>query len=53
MFERILENPKTTIAGLLTGIASIVAFFGYNVSSELVTSATAIIVAVLGLFAKD
>lgn len=44
---------KTTVTGIVLGIATILAHFGFNVDPSIQTVIIAIAVALLGIFAKD
>ena len=53
MLERILENLKTSLAGVSAAIITIVAVFGYDVSPEIVNACLTVAILALGLLAKD
>jgi len=53
MLDTILNNLKTSIAGTASAIAAIIALFGFDVDPMIISSLLAVIVAVLGLLAKD
>ena len=53
MLDRFLNNLKTTIAGTATAIVALIALFGVEIDPVLVSSILLVIVAVLGIFAKD
>ncbi len=48
-----MDNPKTTITGVITGIISLLGFFHVGIPSWITPLATAIGVTLIGIFAKD
>ena len=48
-----MRDPKTTIAGAVTGFAAIVAAFGFQVPSEVVSGIIAIGVFAVSMLAGD
>jgi len=54
MIERIKDNIKTTTVGAISAaIVIIIKIFGIDVPEAVITAILTVIVAVLGLFAKD
>lgn len=53
MLERIIENLKTTMAGVTTAIVTIIAVFGFEADPNIVTACLTVVVVILGMFAKD
>lgn len=53
MLERIFDNVKTSTAGVVSCIVGLVAIFGIDLDPTVVSSALAVLIAVVGLFAKD
>jgi hypothetical protein len=48
-----MRDLKTTLTGLIGGLAMIAAAWGFDVSTEFQTSLAAVILTVMGWLAKD
>lgn len=48
-----MNNLRTTVAGAVGGVATIIAAFGFQVPQEVTTGIIAVTVFLIGLFASD
>lgn len=48
-----MKDLRTTLTGLIGGVAMIALTFGFDVSQEIQTSLVAVVLFFIGLFAKD
>ncbi len=48
-----MDNPKTTVTGVITGIISLLGLFHIGIPDWVTPLATAIGVTLIGIFAKD
>lgn len=53
VWRRIVDNPKTSITGILGAIATLVAHFGFNFDAATQLQITAIAITIVGLMATD
>lgn len=50
---RILENPKSSVAGIMAAVLYVAAVYGFEVSQEIVAAISSILLVLVGLLKKD
>ena len=53
LWQKLMADPKTTLTGLITGLAVIIAYFGFDVSPKVQTAIVTLGVFILSIVSRD
>lgn len=50
---RILDNPKSSVAGIMAAVLYVAAVYGFEVPQEIIAAISSILLVLVGLLKKD